>query len=349
MVANNNLSGHAHSDLFEMKQGMKRTGSGRLLVYYHPQNAEPCLLEVLSDGSERTLKTYPSTPSSVTISRMREVISDFKQATPDALSMALVLWSHGTGWLADDGSINDPDMDGTGDAGATQSPLSFGWDGVYDPKKMKLPALAKALEGNNFDYIYFDCCHMATIEVAYELRKLTPYIIASPTELGMDGMPYDKNIPLLLSYKPQLEAAMSNTFNYYPTPATNGCAITLIQTDGLQELATLCNEALSLDTPEGYTPVPYFRSSVIPTGIFDMRHYYHALTETAPELRRKWDAAYYKVVKHSLSTPTVYGLDASQFSGLGTHIISGNNTSSYLGYDETAWYNDIVAQVESAK
>ena len=36
---------------------------------------------------------------------------------------------------------------------------------------------------------------MGTVEIAYELRALTPVIVGSPTEVEGEGMPYHLNIP----------------------------------------------------------------------------------------------------------------------------------------------------------
>ena len=78
------------------------------------------------------------------------------------------------------------------------------------------------------------------------------------------------------------------------------------------------------------------------TGIFDMRHYFHALTESRPDLRKAWDEAYNQVVVEFHTTPAVYGLNASEFSGLGVNIVNEDNPPYTYGYHETAWYRHIT-------
>ena len=117
---------------------------------------------------------------------MRRVVSDARELAP-ADGLGLVLWSHGTGWISDTGSINEPS-----EASGMMSPLSFGMDGRLT---MKISSLRCALEGNSFDFIYFDCCHMATVEVAYELRHLTPRIVASPTRSASMSVSWPPTIP----------------------------------------------------------------------------------------------------------------------------------------------------------
>ncbi|MDQ7824263.1 MAG: clostripain-related cysteine peptidase [Candidatus Eremiobacteraeota bacterium] len=62
-------------------------------------------------------------------------------------------------------------------------------------RTMALPAFRGALEGTlaktgrPLDMLIFDCCFMAMAEVAYELKKLCPLILASQDELPGDGLP----------------------------------------------------------------------------------------------------------------------------------------------------------------
>lgn len=340
MAANNNLSSYAKYDLEEMKEGAAGIKGGHLLVYYHASNKSPQLLEITPDGKEQTLKTYDTSESSVSIARMREVIADAK-ALDKSGRLGLILWSHGTGWLSDNGVIEE------NGAKSAIRPYSFGMDDTNAGKlKMKLTSLRKALEGNTYDFIYFDCCHMATVEVAYELRQLTPQIVACPTELGLDGMPYDLNIPLFFTKTPDLKAAIYNSYNFYKPQPSIGCCISVINTAGLERLAQLSRQALGAATlPAGYKPVPYFRKSIMSSGIYDMEDYYKALlADKASALMAEWKQAYVNVLEATHTTESVYGLDATHFSGLGCNIITAENTPEKYGYNETAWYRDVVAR-----
>lgn len=46
------------------------------------------------------------------------------------------------------------------------------------------------LRGPMLDYVILDCCHMGNAEVAYELRDVTRYLVASAAEVQGAGMPY---------------------------------------------------------------------------------------------------------------------------------------------------------------
>lgn len=348
MAANNNLSINAYYDLKEIIEGAKDISGGHLLIYYHRPNQEPRLIEITPDGEEKTLKTYDTSESSVSIARMRQVVADARSVDTNG-KLGLVFWSHGTGWL-NDGGVIDEDVSQSPAA----SPLSFGVDEENGVKrKMKITSLRRALEGNTYDFIYFDCCHMATVEVAYELRRLTPQIAACPTELGLEGMPYDKNLKHLFSATPELPAAIKNTYNYYATQGTVGCCISIINTSGLDRLAELSRQILQIgQLPKNekgeidYKAVRYFNTRVMTSGIYDMKHYFNALLSGSNNqtLLNNWNKTFSDVITTTYTTPRVYGLDASEFSGLGCNILDQLNTPEKYGYDETSWYRDVVAR-----
>lgn len=337
MVANNNLNSYALDDINEMKIGATRgLNGGRLLVYYAGRDATPCLLEITESGTEKTLVAYTdSDESSVSVARMSRVIADAKALAP-ARDYGLVLWSHGTGWLNDAGVIDEPQP--------SASTQSFGYEYGSPVKKMKITSLAQALAPNHFSFIYFDCCHMACAEVVYEMKDLTDLIVACPTELGVEGMPYDVNVPLLFEATPNLRQAVTNTFQSYTT-SSEGCSISLINTASLPALASATRDifmAVGTTPPTSYSPVRYFRTFVVPTGIFDMKDYISALNPSA-QLMDRWTAAFNATVEMHLTTPTVYDLNASKFSGLGINIVKTTGQTTDYGYNTTRWWADVTA------
>ncbi len=341
MAADNNLSSNAMIDIDEMRRGIKTVNNlegKRVLIYLaYIKDEYNKLYELTSDGDMLELKVFPR-GNNLTISRMREVFSLMKEHAP-ADNYGLVLWSHGTGWLNDNGVIDDPD--------ATDiRPQSWGYDNI-GRQKMKISSLAEVLKDVAWEYVYFDCCHMATVEVAYELRHVTPLIVASPTELGADGMPYHRNLECLLEGADRLPQAVENTFRSYADgeiiTGNEGCAISLIRTSGLERLAEL-TRAVYAGNPQPdaqYRPVPYFRTVVMSTGIYDMWHYISALTEDTRLLAR-WQQAYQAVVPLAFTTPTVYRLDAADFHGLGSQIVNNPGEADVYDYKATSWWNDVV-------
>ena len=347
MVADNNLSRYAALDLKEMASVAAKEceeNNARWIVYYSGPDQNPRLIEFNAEGNETILKQYPADVKSVTIERMRDVISDFRQIT-HANQTGIVLWSHGTGWIDDRGSIDEPsDKD-------MIDPQSYGYDG-YNGAKMKVTSLARALTGWDLDFIYFDCCHMATVEVAYELRHAANTMVACPTELGVEGMPYDKNIGPLL--RGDVTQAAQNTFDYYQSHynvsadavmgyCIYGCAITVVDLSKMDRLAQTTHAIMTsgASLPDGYSPVKYFRNGVT-DGIYDISHYINSYPANA-ELLAQWNDSYSDAIISSHHTPKVYFLDATNFSGLGCNIILSADQASYGGFDSYQWWKDVVA------
>ena len=343
MVSNNNLSRYAMADMQEMADGV-RAGAldhgGRLLVYSSLPNETPRLYELMPDGSEALIRSYTDNASSVTVERMRTVIADAKEAAP-ADDYGLVLWSHATGWLNDSGVIDDGSSRSAGGSPALISPLWFGADGM-PAKKMSIASLARALEGHHFSFIYFDCCHMATVEVAYELRHAAARIVASPTELGVEGMPYNRNLACFFLPKADIDAAAANTFDYYMTNPSYGCAITVLDTRAIDRLAASTRSILAaFPYPADYSRVPYFRKVIMTTGIFDLADYIEARC-TDPQRLTEWRRDFDAVVTSFRTTDKVYFLDASRFHGLGTQIVESAGDADVYDYTATSWWTDVV-------
>lgn len=110
---------------------------------------------------------------------------------------------------------------------------------------MDIKDLESAIPSNMFEYIIFDACLMGSVEVAYQLRNKTKYILASPTETLADGLPYEDIIATLFDNDAhdnnieRLQTVGTQYMNYYNT--NNGsyksASISLINTKHLKTLA----------------------------------------------------------------------------------------------------------------
>lgn len=74
---------------------------------------------------------------------------------------------------------------------------------------MSLPQIRQALEearketGRGFDLLSFDCCHMASVEVAHELKNESRYLLASQEVMGYLGLPYQELMTSLADKSPE--------------------------------------------------------------------------------------------------------------------------------------------------
>lgn len=257
MSAHNNL-GYAstkrdYADIDEMLTAAARgdLGHNRLIVFQSPWTGNPQLKEITSEGI-RVLKTYPPDFIPVEEEAMKLVFEDFKAMAP-ATSYGLILWGHGSGWV-EDGLRND-------------SPIrkSFGayQTGTNTHIWMNATSLARILQGENFDFLYFDCCFMASVEVAYQLRNAVPYIIASASEIPAEGMPYHKSLRYLMSDLPDLVAAANATFSHFDamTGYNRTCTMSVIDTSALNALASAVRDVYAnLNVPPMREAVQQFAS-----------------------------------------------------------------------------------------
>ena len=341
IIATNNLgsSGFDSADLEEMKTAAA-TGaldSGcRWLVYHAPADASsPRLLE-LKPGGFVELATYES-GSNATAARMHGVMRDMERLAP-ADSYGLVLWSHATGWLED--GLDE----------AEWSPRSFGSD---FGSKMNVTTLARVLAEHNFDYVYFDACYMATVEVAYELRKAVRYIVGSPSELPVEGMPYHENVPLLLDGSAEsLVKAATNTFRYYnakPLLDDRTCTMSVISTGALDDLATATRAIY------GATPLPHpgndvtnYRGTARQGYSIDFGEYVNAIASDAGlggRLVSDFNSALRRSVLYCAATEYLWGRWPMYApTGLATYVFNRPEDFDVRGYKALQWASDVVSE-----
>lgn len=344
MVASNSLgsNGFSDSDLKEMEEAIVNKGDNyRWLVYYaSPSKTDDAQLFELTAKGRTTLNTYTQ-GESVTSARMNAVLDDMVKFAP-ANSYGLVMWSHASGWQQD--GIEE-------DAGRADEPLikpmSFGVD--FD-QRMNITTLRKVLEGRGIDYVYFDACYMATVEVAYELRNAVKYIVGSASELPANGMPYNENMMLLLKGSANdLVQAATNTFNLYnskPFANERTCTMAVISTQGLNDLASATREIYKLTPlihPAG--KVTNYRGNTRQGYSIDFAEYVRALADDSnlTELRSDFDKAMDKTVLYCAATEKLWDAwTLYSTGGLATYVFNYAKDFNDRGYPELSWAQDVV-------
>jgi hypothetical protein len=142
----------------------------------------------------------------------------------------LILWSHGTSWLP-----------------AGMRLKSFAADGN---RQMNIPELTEALPVR-FGFILFDACLMGSVEVAYELKDKTDYIIASSGETVYEGFPYDLIIPELVKQNPDFRKVAEKYFTYYNEQENElyrSATISVVTTRELESLAAVTAQVIAGQT-----------------------------------------------------------------------------------------------------
>ncbi len=336
MAADNNLGSNNYdsSDLTELRNAVQAgaLGSDAAVVVYHSRyGMAPVLTRITSAGSD-TLMRFDRGTTAVSASRMEDVIALTRRHAP-ADKYGLVVWGHATGWLQD-GIADD------------RTNYSFGPDGG---SKMNISTLASVLEDAAcFDYVYFDCCYMASVETVYELRRTCDYIVGSATELPAGGMNYSANLALLADgSRDALIESARNTFEMYnaKTGSSRTCTMAVVDTDALDALAEATRavyEHVESSMPKGYTP-QRFTGYGTECRYFDFYDYIENLGAPAAKLEA-WKDAFGRAVLYSANTPFLWAsVDLGRHHGLSTYIIREEANLGDRNYRSLQWYSDVAS------
>lgn len=337
MVATNSMSGQDATDIAEMKAALASYAKSdcRLLLYRASYNYDPQLIELRYNSAEKatatiTLKTYDSTPSlSVTKQRFMEVMADAQTFAP-AHDYGLVLWSHAAGWAS------TLPKSSTG-----KKPRYFGID--YSAT-MPIDSLADALPGNVFSFIYADACYMGGIEVAYELRNKTHYLIASPAEMPYDGIPYDVTVPLFFEDVVDIPRICDKVYDFYKS-TSSGLTLSVVDCTQLDALADVCraihSSAKQLESTAGLQY--YNRATLTGTRIFYDFGQYTRLIATDESLIDSFNDALERAIIYKVATPKIFGITVNPdtYSGLSTSIYGRNSQDNDALYSTLQWYRAI--------
>ena len=206
----------------------------RSKLYDYSTPVAPVLYRLYKDAEgtviKDTLLTWDKTKQATDPSVINEVFRFAKEQFP-AKGYGLVYSSHASGWL--------PDPDRTKGI----SLQSVGQDA--DTGRVHETELYEFVDAIPYelDYVLFDACFMACVEVAWELREKTPIVGFSPTEIMSDGFNYKTLAERLIgSTEPDPLAVCEDYFAQYTDPEqrTPYATITLVDTRKMDALAEVC-------------------------------------------------------------------------------------------------------------
>ena len=214
--------------------------------------------------------------------------------------------------------------------------------GTYSETQIETTDLADAMADAGFhtEYILFDACYMSSVEVAYELKDVTHYLIASPTEVLSYGFPYitmGKHLLGTPNYKGIVDSFISFYSSYnlpYGTVAVTDCT----QLDALAAIAQQINAAAAEQlVPNGVQIMDGYS----PTLFYDLGHLM-SLKDAGTVLTAAFAEQLDKTVPYKGHTDQYFTtlkdapVDIKHYSGLNTSQGSLNHMADRLS--ETAWY-----------
>ncbi len=269
-----------------------------------------------------TLKRYYdydyTTPSGIT-----SLLNDVRTAAY-APTYAMIIGCHGNGWIPRD-------------VKNYYRSRSFG--GIDTKYQTELTDLAEGIKqaAMPMQFIAFDDCYMAGIEVAYDLKDVTGYVIASTSEIMADGLPYKNIWSYLASTSPNYQAIVNGFYTYYTQHAYPYGTLSVIDCSQLENMATWMkniNNRYTFDT--SHINALQKLDGMAQTIFFDMGSYINNLCDANDYAQ--FNSLVAQLVPFHVHTPYIY-TDLSQYNGGVTTIpinsfcgitISDPTTNTYV-------------------
>lgn len=335
-AADNNLSGSVEGDIAAMEEGLLHTDmhNGNLLVYVDKKGQSPQLLRLVQEGDSirrELIEEYAIDHASATAERLHQVLRQVTDSYPSD-RYGLVLWSHGTAWLPFD---------------YKNYLRSFGTD--TGNHFMSVNDLTAALSDYHFDFLLFDACYMASLEVAYALRHCTDYLIASPTEVLADGFPYQLFMQDLFTPEANVVDIATQFYTYYQSSYGT---VSVTKTAELADLATAYRVIFQGKSEEELFAVPVQELQIMEylTGnihaLYDCADYVRQLATDAQyeEFQSCLDrAVIYKATTPKSAYAYAYGtyLPINRFSGLSIYVPQAELAELNSWYQQLEWYQAV--------
>lgn len=371
-VASNNLSSSFYEDLKEMEIGLANVDLSEIdyYIYAVTQGIDPgpYLWKAEKDNNGKVvfeeIKQYDRSLSSAHPQRISDVISDFNTLT-QGTTKGLILWSHSTAWASSpdfqpylevapssNRIASSPDFSGSV-SGIQQIELpQIRWWGqdieAGNAYYCEMPDLASAIPDNYFDFIWFDCCYMSSIEVIYEMRNKAPIFVAYPTEVLAEGAPYDIVLPFIATKNPNLVAAADAMSDYY-LRGNKTFTMAVIDPSPIEEIADYCVKAIPGKRVYAHKLMKYSR------GGYDFYDFGQYISEWGGSLGDDWDL---KGFKDALDRMVIYKncgdklfsgklIDKENFSGVSSGYFNYDGSSDYdvdpddIYYMKLAWFDRV--------
>ena len=213
-AARNNETGSLYNNFLQNIEDIeaaieaeKGLGRNKLMVFIATSANHAALIEVKYAANGRcqrdTLQHFDkhNMPAYTTANGLASLLSKVKVEAP-AKQYALIVGCHGTGWLFSEGK-------------SRARTRYFGGSDRYF--QTNIPTLAAAIEQAKMrmQFVMFDDCYMSNVEVAYEMRHATDYLIGCCSEIMAYGMPYKNIWKHLTQPKPNYKEVVNEFHNFY--------------------------------------------------------------------------------------------------------------------------------------
>ena len=309
-AARNNETGSLYNNFLQNIEDIeaaieaeKGLGRNKLMVFIATSANHAALIEVKYAANGRcqrdTLQHFDShnMPAYTTANGLASLLSKVKVEAP-AKQYALIVGCHGTGWLFSEGK-------------SRARTRYFGGSDRYF--QTNIPTLAAAIEQAKMrmQFVMFDDCYMSNVEVAYEMRHATDYLIGCCSEIMAYGMPYKNIWKHLTQPKPNYKEVVNEFYNFYSNYNWPYGNIGVTDCSKVEEVAARM-KTINAATANNANPVDWKDIQRLDgyekTIFFDMGDYVNKLCNT-PEtqsMAREMQTALAQLVPYKSTTKYIY-------------------------------------------
>jgi hypothetical protein len=302
--------------------------NGNLIIYQDKTGEKPVLLEAYRDKAEtktRVVAEYED-ENSASVEVLNRVLR-YGITNYPADSYGLILFSHMSGWLP---------------ASTLTTPRSIVID---QTSEMELAGFAEAIPDGYFDFIIFEACFASGIEVAYELKDKTRYILGSSAEVLSPGFKdtYVTSLHYLFEKEAGLESFARALFAAISTSDAHyrSATFSLIKTSRLEALGRFLKAGADKEAVVDVSAIQPFGRKSSRLLFFDFEDYFSRILKNAAS-REELSSLLNECVVYKAATETFLldwdGFNITRHSGLTTYIPQEQYPYLNEEYKKLSWY-----------
>ncbi len=323
----------SYGKLKAVLEGWNDEINGNFIIYQDAVSSKgPRLIRITGEGDAGyDEKYYGAQMNSADPEVFKAVIREVTEQFP-AESYGLIVFSHGSGWLPEH---------------TVATSRSIITDGT---EEMDLKDFAAAIPDGIFDFILFEACNMAGVEVVYELKEKADYIVASAVPVLSPGFEeiYSTSLGYLFEKEANLKAFAGDYYDLWNNRTDDGrsATITVFKTGAIDILAEVIKEINSSDvdlpgpdglqTFDGRVDAPFY--------FFDFHEYYSSFSSSSQ--MQLLNSALANLILYTAHTPA-YTTENGKFpinsySGITTYILQTQLPELNQAYIGLKWYQAIL-------
>ncbi len=221
-----NLYSYFKKNIEDMKKGVVKQGGLKqvnLVIYIASLRNKAHLIKVSYEKGKctnDTIATY-NDGAMETADKLSRLLNKVKSVAPAPI-YDMIIGSHGVGWIYADEA---PRYMRNKIVAARRNNLLKGLPITRQTRyfggtdiEMDITELAEGIarsDMQHLQFLLFDDCNMANIETVYDLKDVTDYLIACPTEIMGHGMPYYEMWQDLSTTSPNYKGMVDNFYQFY--------------------------------------------------------------------------------------------------------------------------------------